>query len=327
MKREISAAFLSIFILLSVVSCGKKGEAAMSYGDSIITVNEYSYMMSTYKYVFSRSYDGFKDTDEYYDSVFSNGTTYAELLDDIACYNIKVSLISRDLFDEYGFELDEEDVKRVDDYIEKLINKAGGKTQLNEALSSYGVNYKMLREINLNDVKTEKLCNMLFDEGKMTVSDGDRENFCEESYVHFLHLYINSDNKEKADEAAYLLEDGALFEDVYADYSEDRLYDDGYYLRRNAEFFTGVIDAAFELEVGEYTLVETDDGFHFILRLKSEPSAYLDSRYADFFTDFEKSVAESVYSNMINEKINVVEINDEIANEYSIRNVKMNSVY
>lgn len=326
MKRIVLLGTVLALIFTSLFSCASH-ENVMTYGEHAVTENEYIYMLSTYKYLFSQSYEGFSDSAEYYGKVISDGVTYGEMLDDVARYNIKVSLISETLFDEYGFELDDEETAEVDEYIEGLIENAGGRTALNKSLGKYGINYKMLRELNIGGKKTEALCTKLFESGKLTLTDSDREEFLEDFYVHFLHLYISSENTENADVVSGLLEDGMSFRDVYEEYSEDRYYDSGYYMRRDSDFFTGVTEAAFDLDVGEYTSVASDFGVHFILRLETEDGAYRDEEYADFFTDFDETASENVYAKFITEKLSEVEVNEDLAGKHSVENAEMNSTY
>ena len=360
MKKKIILTVLLATLSFVLISCKTQNTAVMTYGESSITDKEFTYWLSTYKYMFANTYENFEDTHEYYAKTLSDGTTYEEKLFEIAVQNIKASLISAEEFDSKGFELTDEAKSKVDEYIDGLIEKAGDKTALNASLSSLGVNCDILREIYIKDAKGSLLQSKLFEEdGGLCVTDEDREEYYNNSYVHFRHIYVNNKYEYETDDSgAYVydddgnvkkteltgkaleeknekiksidkaLSDGEDFYSVYEKYSEDRYYDEsGYYLTAEMDFFTEVLEAAFSLEEGEYKKVESDAGTHYIQRMVLEDKAYENEENSDFFNGYDDTVKSYLFEKYISEKMDKVEVNEDILSSFSIENAKINPGY
>jgi len=353
-------ALMTACLSLGLTACGA-GEAVMSFRGTEITANEYRFYLATYKGNFRSSYTDFKDTDAFYTSVLTDdGMTAGEYLNDAVRHNVSMSLVCDALFDGYGLKLDRAVTDTIDSYLNDFITEysGGSKTAFNQALSQYGINAKMLREIYLRDERASALFAHLFGNGgEMALDDSDREAYLNENYVRIRHIYVNDKytyaydadgypvydqngthqitglNAEEAAAKAELIAaiDGSLaeggdFDEIYAAMSEDQYYKNGYYLTRNMSgFIPGVIDTAFSLEVGEYEKVVSDFGTHYVMRMEMDESPWDEDANADFFENYDGVVADALFTEFVESHISEVVLNEEVLGQYRIEDSPINT--
>lgn len=355
----------TIALTLAVLSLGLTGCAAgtpvMTFRDETITENEYQFYLATYKSNFRSMYSDFADTDAFYSSVLTeDGMTAGEYLNDAVRHNVQMSLICDGLFEEYGLRLDTAVVDAVDGYIADFVTEyaGGSKTAFNQALSRYGINKNMLREIYLRDERASAVFAHLFaNGGEMALTDVDRAQYLNENYVRVRHIYVNDKYTYAYDEDGYpvytesgthkmtsltaeeaeakaeliaaidsSLAEGGNFEEVYAAMSEDRYYANGYYLTQNTtDFITEVVDAAFSLGIGEYTKVVSDFGTHYVMRMEMDESPWDEEANADFFADYDTAVADARFTEFVESHLTEVVLNEEVLGQYKIEDSPINS--
>ena len=337
---------------MTCTGCSSSGAAVMTYNNSEITENEFRYYLATYKGRFRQVYTDFSDTSKFYASEISEGITYETYLFDMVVENVKRSLLCDALFDEMGLKLNSKVEKQIDDYISDYITEyaGGSKNQFNAALAEYGINASMLKEIYLRDEKTAAVFDALYGSSGVTpVTDADRTVYLEENYVRVRHIYVNNKYVYATDEDGYALytEDGlkqtkamegeeleaknalitaideALaegdnFEEVYDAFSEDKYYANGYYLTRNTDFVSEVVSSAFDLKEGEYVKIESDYGTHYIQKLALDAAPWADDSNADFFTDYDTSVAEHLFEEYLDSLLSAITVDDTVLGTYSL---------
>lgn len=356
-----TAVFLSAAVLLAssvLTSCRSGGEAVLSYGDSIITDNQFTYYLATYKNVYLNTYSDVKDSDAFYAGILPDGRTGEQYLFDQTVENVSMSLVCMELFDKNGLTLSSSVVNTIDSYIQSFIDDyAGGdKKALNSKLAEYGINVNMLREIYLNEEKGTALYDYLYgDKGTIGITDEDKDSFYRENYVHIRHIYVNNKFYYETTEEGYAsydadgnlithpyegealaeknaivsaidaaLEAGTDFEEVYTLYSEDQYYTNGYYLTAKTDFIEEVEASAFDLAVGEYAKVESDYGTHYILRMELDEKPWENEANADFFDTFEDDVKYKLFVEYIGQYLPDVVKNEEKLAEYSVRDSAVN---
>ncbi len=324
----------------------------MTYNNSKISENEFQYYLATYKGRFRQTYTDFSDTANFYTSEIADGITYESYLFDMILENVKRTLICDALFDEMDLKLNSSVEENIDYYIDDYITEYanGSKNQFNAALSEYGINAAMLKEIYLRDEKTAAVFSAMYgSSGVSPVTDAERSAYLEENYVRVRHIYVNNKYVYATDEDGYALytADGlkqtkamegeeleaknALiaaideslannddFESIYEAFSEDKYYENGYYLTRNTDFVSEVVASAFELEENEYVKIESEVGTHYIQRIALDDAPWTNDANADFFTDYDTVVAESLFAEYLNSLLPSVEINETVLNEYSV---------
>ena len=351
MKKTVGTISILCALLMMLSGCSS-GETVMTYKNSSISENEFQYYLATYKGRFKQSYSDFSDKSDFYASEISEGITYESYLFDMIVENVKRTLVCDALFDEMKLELNSSVEENIDYYISDYIAEYanGNKNQFNAALSEYGINASMLKDIYLRDEKTAAVFDAMYgNSGTTPVTDAERTAYLEENYVRIRHIYVNNKYVYATDADGYVLytEDGlkqtkamegeelaaknALiaaideslsagddFEAVYNAFSEDKYYANGYYLTRTTDFVSEVVASAFDLKTGEYIKIESDVGTHYIKKLPLDEAPWTDDTNADFFTDYDTVVAEHLFGEYLDSLLPSVETNSAVLNEYSV---------
>ncbi len=357
MKRRILPALLALALLLPLAACGGT-KAAMSYGKSSISIYMYRYWLSTYKGVFLRTYSDMRDTDAFWDSVLDGGETAEEYLNGLVAENVKRTLVCAELFDRYDLTLPSSSVKQTDDYIEELITEEanGSRSAFNQILAQYGVNLNILREIYLFESKASVLFSYLYgDGGPRQLGPEKLDEYCASHFVRVRHIYVNDAYALDTDEDGYYktnadgtvatrplteeeaaekaeiiarieaaLAAGENFDAVYERYSEDKYYENGYYLSRGIDFIDEVVDAAFSLAVGEQTELHSDYGTHFLYRMESEERPYENEANADFFDSVLNDAENEDFMAYLDTLLPDVTVYEDVIAPYSIRDAAVN---
>ena len=214
----------------------------------------------------------------------------------------------------------------------------------------------MLREIYRDQEKSGVLFDYMYGtNGTTPVTEEEYDAYYEDNYCHIRHIYVNNqyyyvtdengnsvfDDKGSVKTAAMdarmraekqvvidaidaALANGEDFETVYTTYSEDQYYENGYYLTRDIDFISEVVDAAFSLEIGEWQKVESDYGVHYIKRLPLADKAYTEDANADFFPDHENTVKSALFVDYIRSLLPEVTINEEVIARYNMTDSPVN---
>ncbi|MCD7776022.1 MAG: peptidylprolyl isomerase, partial [Firmicutes bacterium] len=188
--------------------------------------------------------------------------------------------------------------------------------------------------------------------GVLTISDEEKLEYTKEHYSNIQHLYINNKfryatdsdgdylyddetgayyridltDDELAEKSATIetikseLEAGTSFEELWSLYSEDQLYEDGYYIYEGMDgFIDEVVEAALEMEVGDIICIETEYGTHFLKRYEITGEPWDDDASEDFFEDFDDNIADYMFTALINDYADDVTVNTELTSQYSLR--------
>ena len=354
MKTKIHAilriAALAVTLILCLASCGEGG-AVMRCGSSSISEREFRFYLATYKARFAQTYSDFRDNEAFYRQSVGDGTAEDVLFAEVV-NNVSYSLLSDVLFREHGLSLPKSVVSDVDGYIESYLEDYadGNRNVLNKSLGEYGVNIKIFREILLRDERAYRLYDYLYGEnGTVGVNDDDRQAYLEENYARVRHIYVNNayvyetdaagrpvydDNgyqKQKPMEGEALqakneliaaideaLASGEDFETVYEAASEDKYYKEGYYITRDMDFVEGVVRSAFDLEIGQWTKVESSVGVHYVMRLPLGEKPWADESCADFFPDYDEMVSSLLFTEMLDGMKDRIEYDLDLLSQYSV---------
>lgn len=356
MKTRILALLSAVLLLLPLAGCAAS-PAVMNYHKESVSINEYRYWLSTYKGNFMTAYSDMSNTDSFWNSILYDDVTAEEYLNQAVIENVKRTLVCTALFDEYGLKLSDGDIADVDSYISDLIRERanGSKNVLNQSLASFGINVDMLRDICLDEAKTSQLFRYLYGSGGPREMDAEAlDAYCAQNYARIRHIYVNDaytydmdgdkykfdtngqaltralteEEKAEKDKTVSAIEAalaaGEDFTAVYDEYSEDHYYKNGYYLTRTTDFISEVVDAAFSLETGEWTRVDSEYGVHFIQRLEMDPAPYNNADNADFFDSFSSDAKNADFRAYLDTLLPDVEVDSEAISQYSIRDAAIN---
>jgi len=165
-----------------------------------------------------------------------------------------------------------------------------------DSLAPYHMNDSVYRFLSRNQILTNDLYSAMLEAGDIETDEAVlAEMFRSDDFIRIRQILIAADNGNSAEEnraaaEAILdrLESGGDFEALLKEYGEDLFMfnnPDGYYMTRGNRH-QAFEDAAFALEIGEYSdIVETEAGFSILLRCEKE-EAYLEKHFDDLRQEY-----------------------------------------
>ncbi len=368
MKRcKIAALLLAVVMAIcGFTSCGSETSNVVTFRDTAIDENEYSFLMSYYKALYLYSYFGLtEDNSAIWTNQISEGVTVSDYLSALTLSSIMSTAIYVDLFDEYGLSLTDEETKTVDDAINSLIEKAGSKSALNSALAEFGANIDVLREVRTNNLKVSKVQEHLYGEnGVETATPAEVDIYYNENYCRVKFIFISKTLEYERDENGDYIksEEGnyktrelseeeiaakkALFSDIEArveagedfeallnEYTMDTgmmHFEDGYYITSTSSFVEkDVITTSAGLEIGNTAKLETAAGWYLIKRYDLIDGGYNKEEYASamFGGSLEQTVNDTKMQELLRGYSEEVEINEELMREYTLVKCAPNFYY
>ena len=194
--RVIAILLISVMLLSTFASCsGSRGKTLMKLGSSTISVNVYQLFLTRMKGTLARSIGSDVLSQTFWDQTIRlDGTTYNDYFTSEVLNNTKNYLVCLYLFDKYGLKLSDETVAAVDKKMEDLIvgDGDGSKSALNQILSTYGVNYNILREVYLLEAKLDALQAYLYGANGSMIADSAKEEFMQANYTCFRQIFLAS---------------------------------------------------------------------------------------------------------------------------------------
>ncbi len=213
-KRVLAATLALFMLLLPMAGCASKGKTMMELGDEEISVNLYQLFLSRMKGTLCSSYYfGTKALqDSFWDTVMStDGTTYNDFYTDSVLSDTKTYLAALYIFEEKGLKLPDSYMEDIDKEMKRLIDEdgEGSKAKLNEILSEFGVNYKVLREAYILEAKIEYLKDTVYGEQGELIAGNLIEDYYQQTYRRFKQVFLYTyDYVYQTDDAGnYLLDD------------------------------------------------------------------------------------------------------------------------
>ena len=206
--RVLALTIALLLLLLGSVSCGNKGKTLMTLKKDGVTVtlsvNLYELMLSRMKgnlcyygytangataddeafWNFQDKFDGevFQTIDEYYSGLILE--------------NCKTYLAALYLFEKEGLTLSSTVEKEIEDRLFELLRADGdgSKTKLNAVLSTYGVNYNILKDAYTMEAKVTAVQTHLYGKNAELVGPNVKDEFMRENYVHFYQIFLPAYN-------------------------------------------------------------------------------------------------------------------------------------
>ncbi len=362
--KKIALLTAVVMLILTMVGCGS-APVAISFGSTEITANMFNYWMSTYKAVYLYSLLGTTtDNPQLWAMQFTEGITYGDYLGALAASDIATKAVCHELFAEYALELTDEDTKTIEDHIEKITTATGGKAQLNSALSAFGVNIDILRQINIFDAKVAKLQEHLYGEdGIQKATEEELDKFFKENYYRAKYIFISTKFEYERDENGEVLideeqgtyktreltsdeitakkalaeeldqkvKDGEDFDALVLEHSMDlglQTFTDGYYFMTTSAYVTQeIINEVASMSVGETKTVTNDNGTWIVRRYELEDKAYDEEMNAPLFSNFKASVNTIKLQELVASYSNALVIDPKVIASYPIGNCSPNFYY
>ena len=364
-RRIIAGALAVIMTLALLTGCGAT-TSAMTFGKVKITSNMYCYWMSKYKAMYLYSMFGTTaDNPQYWSSMMTDTITVGDYLGAMAASQIMQNAIMLGLFEEYQLTVSNDKLNEIDQAIDTKITQAGSKSALNSALSPYGVNVNMLKDIYIAEAKISAVQDYLYGEnGIDAATDTEVEQYFNSNYYRCKHILIRTDVRYEKDEngdpivndegTAYktielteaekqaqkeLAADlekriaaGEDYDKLVAEYSEDtgmQHFEDGYYITSACTFLPSEITSAvMKMNVGDTQTVETSYGISIVRRYELKADAYNTEPYkSELIGDLKATVNAVKLQSLVSGYADSVVINKEVINDYPLSVCTANFYY
>ncbi len=259
----------------------------LTVGGIDINFDEYRYMYKYYQSYYAQYYGITGDLWE------GNEENFKVFKD-----SVKADLIEQNFGNivakKYGLTLDDEDMKKVDEYMDEERAQFESEEAFQEALAASGIKEELLRKLITSSVMSEKVYNELYvgENAKLKQSDDEIRQNLKKNYVRVIHLLITNEHfqstegYEEADDEALRAAAKTFAEEKLAEIKAGAdLYelaqtvgdDPGMQENPNGYLFTynqmvpEFEEASFALKVDEVSgLVESDYGYHIIKRLEQD---------------------------------------------------------
>ncbi|MBR5253031.1 MAG: hypothetical protein IKV39_04050, partial [Clostridia bacterium] len=118
------------------------------------------------------------------------------------------------------------------------------------------------------------------------------------------------------------LASGGDFDEIYEAFSEDKYYENGYYLTRDTDFIDEVVSAAFVLEVGEWVMGTSSVGTHFVMRLPMDDAPWEDEKNSDFFSGVKDTVLNELFGEYLDSFASEVVTDSETLEKFDVKSAK-----
>jgi len=364
--RIVAAVVAVMLLVANLAGCGVVTATAISFGDVKINANQFCYWMSRFKAMYLYSYFGTTtDNAQYWTSQIANGVTTGDLLNSYAVSAIMTYAVTLKLFDEYGLSLTKEQQNTIDENIQSKITAAGSKAALNNALSAFGVNVNMLKELYTMETKINAVQDYLYgDNGVDKATDEEISEYFNENYYRCKHILIRTDVKYEKDANGAVIVDestqsykttpltddevvaqkelaaelekrvaaGEDFDRLVLEYSEDtgmQYFDDGYYITSSTTYLpTNVISAVKAMNVGDVQTVESTVGIHIVKRYELKEDAYKTEPYASTqIGDLSQMIDTVKFQELISGYADLVITNDDVIDDYPLAYCSPNFYY
>ena len=194
-SRRILSVILCLALLMGAVAmtaCSKRGTTLLELNGYTISTNQYQLLLSRVKA--SLYYAGYSvDSSTFWDMVIdSEGNTYDQYFRNAALNDAKRYLAAAVIFDEEGLVLPQSYKDAIDEDINEYIRDAGSKSALNNALSAYGVNVDMLRDLYELEAKYAYLQAHLYGAEGEKIAANVRYDYLTEHAVCFKQVLIRA---------------------------------------------------------------------------------------------------------------------------------------
>lgn len=109
-----------------------------------------------------------------------------------------------------------------------------------------------------------------------------------------------------------------IFMEQRGEDEDAQTYANGYYLHHDPAnyasypYLESIVEALADMEVGEVALVESDYGYHVIMKYPMEKGAYADKDNEDWFEGFTEGLVEDMFMSLCKEHMDKVTVDEEI---------------
>ncbi len=186
--KIISFALAALLLIIPLASCA--GNPILKLDDRKLSQNLYQFLLSRMKGALEEM--GYKTASEdFWNTIVSaNGTTYGEYVKTQVLQQAYGYIVADYLFDQEGLTLPADTLDNIDTLMDKLVERAGSRVNLNSELSAYGVNYNMLKEIYTIEAKMSYLKEYYYGGNGEKITAERKDEYLNDNYVAFKQLFL-----------------------------------------------------------------------------------------------------------------------------------------
>ncbi len=186
--KAVSLILAVLMLIIPLASCA--GKPILKLEDKKISVNLYQFLLSRMKGALEDM--GYKTSNpDFWNTIVSaNGTTYGDYIKTQVLKQAYSYIVTDYLFDKEGLSLPQEDIDNINTLMDKLVERAGSKMNLNAELSEFGVDYKLLKEIYTIEAKMAYLKEYYYGEHGEKISSERKEEYMNQNYVAFKQVFL-----------------------------------------------------------------------------------------------------------------------------------------
>ncbi len=320
-KWKIQLMITLLLFTLVFAGCGgvNSTQEVASVGEEKITAQEFTFFLYTVKSQMEMQANE-QEVSRFWDTEEAIDAARQKALEEVVKFKVQLQKAK-----ELGIELTEQEEQQIQEQRQSYISNLGGRDNYNEQLAEMGLNDKGFMELLENSKIVEKLFTKVSSEGtEYNISKEQIKDYYEQNKEMFkiqptaltkhILLSIIDDNrqplpeeqqqqaKEKAKEVYARLQEGEDFDALMHAYSGDPGLEsnpDGYEVMRGIGFAPAFEEAAFTLEVGEFSeIIETEFGYH-IIKVESREEYYQLDEYVQVF--IEEQLIRNQYEKQVKE--------------------------
>lgn len=281
--RAIAVGVMVALFITTLAACSGP-DYAIKVGNSIISENDYKRGVATLRQNYLEQ-SGEEDTKELWTAEDDQGSTLSEMLTDALQQELIEKKLYAEQFEALGLSFSAEEEAAITESVAQIAEAYGSMTEFNNALADGYYTYdEFLTEYYDAVKKTKVLSHYFGEQGEKPVSLQDLKNYYDLNHIYVKFIYITKldeegnffvdeelqdacDRAQEALEAAQRESEKDYFPDLIETHSDMKADEaDGMVITNDGTFNEDVEKAAFSLEIGEVTLVETESALMILKR-------------------------------------------------------------
>lgn len=336
--KKVLLFMLVLATLLPLASCGGKDVVVIEYNGEKMTSGVFSYMLSENKSYLLAMY-GMTDSAELWNMAINEaGTTIGENFKTQIVESAKNIVVAKAIAKEYGITISEKNKNAVQKVVDECIATYGSRAKWGMYLTKFGIDIDDFVQYMEDNYLVNQVAEFISSEkGPYPIPVDESKLFegYKEKYSYVQHILFNyqfkhkneegksvvmtaaekAARKKELEELAVKMSNGEAKWEDYVSQNEDS--GTTYTVTDDNTYAQNFQDAALDMEVGEYRLVETEHGYHLMNRLELTEEVYKKNE-TEGKTNYPALLKNENFMKAINEKLPQVVVNEEELKKYSV---------
>lgn len=281
--RAIAVGVMVALLITTLAACSGP-DYAIKVGNSIVSENDYKRSVANLRQNYLEE-SGEEDTKELWTTEDEQGSTLSEMLTDALQQDLIEKKLYAEQFEALGLSFSAEEEQAITESVAQIAETYGSMTEFNNALADGYYTYdEFMTEYYDAAKKTKVLSHYFGEKGEKPVALQDLKNYYALNHAYVKFIYITKqdedgnffvgkelqaarDRAQETLEAAQRESEKDYFPDLIETHSDMRADEaDGTVITKDGPFNANVEEAAFKLELGEVTLVETEGALMILKR-------------------------------------------------------------